>query len=57
MNAIISGIFPILATRSGAYPFLFFTAMVILQFIVVFFCYPETKGFSLEELQHELGIV
>lgn len=57
MNAIISGIFPILATRSGAYPFLFFTAMVVLQFIVVFFCYPETKGYSLEQLQHELGIV
>jgi sugar porter (SP) family MFS transporter len=57
MNAIISGIFPVLATRSGAYPFLFFTAMVILQFVVVFFCYPETKGFSLEQLQNELGIV
>ena len=57
MNAIISGIFPVLATRSGAYPFLFFTGMVVLQFIVVFFCYPETKGFSLEELQNELGIV
>jgi MFS transporter, SP family, arabinose:H+ symporter len=57
MNAIISGIFPVLATRSGAYPFLFFTGMVVLQFLVVFFCYPETKGYSLEELQHELGIV
>jgi SP family arabinose:H+ symporter-like MFS transporter len=57
MNAIISGIFPVLATRSGAYPFLFFTAMVVLQFIVVFFCYPETKGFTLEQLQNELGIV
>jgi sugar porter (SP) family MFS transporter len=56
MNAIISGIFPVLATRSGAYPFLFFTAMVILQSIVVYFCYPETKGFSLEQLQQELGI-
>jgi SP family arabinose:H+ symporter-like MFS transporter len=57
MNAIISGIFPVLATRSGAYPFLFFTAMVVLQFIVVFFCYPETKGFTLEQFQNELGIV
>jgi SP family arabinose:H+ symporter-like MFS transporter len=57
MNAIISGIFPVLATRSGAYPFLFFTAMVVLQFFVVIFCYPETKGFTLEQLQHELGIV
>jgi MFS transporter, SP family, arabinose:H+ symporter len=57
MNAIISGLFPVLATRSRAYPFIFFTAMVVLQFIVVFFCYPETKGFSLEQLQNELGIV
>jgi sugar porter (SP) family MFS transporter len=57
MNAIISGLFPVFATRSGAYPFLFFTAMVVLQFVVVFFCYPETKGFSLEELQNELGIM
>jgi sugar porter (SP) family MFS transporter len=57
MNAIISGLFPVFAVRSGAYPFLFFTGMVVLQFIVVFFCYPETKGFSLEELQKELGIV
>jgi MFS family permease len=57
MNAIISGLFPVLATHSGAYPFFFFTAIVILQFIVVFFCYPETNGFSLEQLQHELGIV
>jgi hypothetical protein len=57
MNAILSGLFPVLATRSGAFPFLFFTGMVILQFIVVYFRYPESKGLSLEELQDELGIV
>jgi MFS transporter, SP family, arabinose:H+ symporter len=56
MNAIISGIFPVLAVRSGAYPFVFFAAMMVLQFFVVFFFYPETKGITLEEMQHRLGI-
>jgi len=56
MNAVISGIFPLLAARSGAYPFVFFTFMVVLQFIVVLFCYPETKGLTLEELQNKLAV-
>lgn len=56
MNAIISGIFPVLAVRSGAYPFVFFAAMMVLQFFVVLFFYPETKGITLEEMQHRLGI-
>jgi MFS transporter, SP family, arabinose:H+ symporter len=56
MNAIISGTFPLLAKSSGAYPFVFFAAMMVLQFFVVLFFYPETKGFSLEEMQHRLGI-
>jgi len=56
MNAAISGIFPLLAARSGAYPFVFFTFMVVLQFVVVFFCYPETKGLTLEELQNKLAV-
>jgi MFS transporter, SP family, arabinose:H+ symporter len=56
MNAIISGLFPVLAAQSGAYPFVFFTAMVVLQFFVVLFCYPETKGLTLEELQRRFRI-
>jgi hypothetical protein len=36
---VISGTFPLLAARSGAYPFLFFAAMVVLQFFVVLFTY------------------
>src|SRR5271167_2971650 len=56
MNAVISGIFPVLAVRSGAYPFVFFAAMMVLQFFVVLFFYPETKGITLEEMQHRLGI-
>jgi MFS transporter, SP family, arabinose:H+ symporter len=56
MNAAISGVFPVLAARSGAVPFMFFSAMMILQFFVVLSLYPETKGVSLEELQKKLGI-
>jgi SP family arabinose:H+ symporter-like MFS transporter len=56
MNAIIAYTFPQLAKSSGAYPFVFFGAMMVLQFFVVFFLYPETKGHTLEEMQHRLGI-
>ena len=56
MNALISGIFPVLARYSRASPFVFFAAMMVVQFFVVLFFYPETKGTSLEEMQHRLGI-
>jgi sugar porter (SP) family MFS transporter len=56
MNAAIAFTFPQLAKASGAYPFVFFAAMMVLQFFVVLFAYPETKGVTLEQLQHHLGI-
>jgi sugar porter (SP) family MFS transporter len=56
MNALISGIFPLLAAKSGGYPFLFFSAMMVLQFLVVLFVYPETKGVTLEALQKRLEL-
>jgi sugar porter (SP) family MFS transporter len=56
MNALISGVFPLLAAKSGGYPFLFFSAMMVLQFLVVLFIYPETKGVSLEALQRKLEL-
>ncbi len=56
MNALISGIFPLLAVSSGGYPFVFFSLMMVLQFFVVLFVYPETKGVSLEQMQKKLGI-
>jgi len=56
MNALISGIFPLMAAASGAYPFVFFAFMMVLQFFVVLFVYPETKGISLEDMQKKLGI-
>jgi SP family arabinose:H+ symporter-like MFS transporter len=55
MNAIISALFPVVAKTSGAYPFVFFAAMMAVQFFMVSFFYPETKGFTLEEMQHRLG--
>jgi len=56
MNAIISLTFPLLAKASGAYPFVFFGAMMVLQFFVVLLVYPETKQVSLEQMQQKLGI-
>lgn len=53
-NAIISGAFPILARHSGGTPFVFFASMMAVQFVVVLFVYPETKGLTLEELQGRL---
>jgi SP family arabinose:H+ symporter-like MFS transporter len=56
MNAIIAYTFPQLAKSSGAYPFVFFGAMMVVQFFVVLFFYPETKGYTLEKMQRRLGI-
>jgi sugar porter (SP) family MFS transporter len=55
-NAVISLVFPVLAKSSGAYPFMFFAAMMVLDFVLVWMYYPETSGLSLEEMQHKFGI-
>lgn len=55
-NAIISGVFPIVALHHAALPFYFFAAMMALQFFIVLFIYPETKNVSLEEMQRKMGI-
>jgi len=56
MNALIAYYFPQVAKSSGGAPFLLFGVMMIVQFFVVLLFYPETKGVSLEQLQHKLGI-
>jgi sugar porter (SP) family MFS transporter len=56
MTAVLSWIFPFLSARSAAVPFAFFSGMMVLQFFVVLFIFPETKGVTLEEMQHKLGI-
>lgn len=55
-NAIISLIFPVMAGSSGAYPFIFFAAMMVVDFFLILKYYPETKGISLEQMQHRFGI-
>jgi sugar porter (SP) family MFS transporter len=49
-NAVISAAFPVVATYSKALPFAFFAAMMVLQFFVVLFIYPETRNVSLENM-------
>jgi MFS transporter, SP family, arabinose:H+ symporter len=56
MNAVVSQTFPVLAASSHAAPFMFFGAMAVLQFFVVLFWFPETRGVSLEDMQRRLGI-
>jgi len=54
MCAIVSWTFPVMAEKSGGYPFVFFAIMMIVQFFVVLIIYPETKNASLEEIQNKL---
>jgi MFS family permease len=54
--ALVSWTFPVIAEASGASAFAFFAAMMVLQFVLVWAFLPETKGVSLEKIQHELGI-
>lgn len=56
MNAAISWSFPVVASHSRGAPFVFFAAMMVVQFFVVLFAYPETKGVTLEQMQRKLGI-
>jgi hypothetical protein len=55
MNAIIAQMFPVVVhSMSTATPFVFFAVMTAVQFVVVLFVYPETKGQTLEALQRRL---
>ena len=54
-NAIISLVFPLMITISGSFPFYFFGAMMILDFFLVIFLYPETANVSLEKMQHAIA--
>jgi sugar porter (SP) family MFS transporter len=55
MNALISFLFPVVAASSKAAPFVFFAAMMVLQFFVVLFVYPETKNIALEDMEKTLA--
>jgi len=55
MNALISFAFPIVAVMSKAAPFVFFSAMMALQFVIVLLFYPETKNVVLEDMEKKLA--
>jgi MFS family permease len=55
MNALIAFSFPMIAAHSKALPFVFFAAMMVVQFIVVLLFFPETKGVPLEDVEHVLA--
>ena len=55
--AIITRFFPIVVSKfSTGTPFAFFAIMMTLQFFLVLFLFPETKGKSLEKIQAKFGI-
>ncbi|MFC0773007.1 sugar porter family MFS transporter [Terrimonas alba] len=55
LAAIITTVFPILATKFGPAPlFFFFALMMVLQLFWVIFKMPETKGVSLEAIEAKL---
>jgi SP family arabinose:H+ symporter-like MFS transporter len=55
--ALISYYFPIVVHDfSQGTPFAFFAVMMVVQFLLVLFIFPETKGRSLEQIQAEFGI-
>ena len=51
MNALVSALFPVVAARSPAGPFLGFLVIVAVQFLAVLLFFPETRGVSLEEIE------
>jgi sugar porter (SP) family MFS transporter len=55
MAAVITKFLPQVLEWSKSAPFVFFAAMMVLQFFVVLFVYPETKSITLEEMQKRLA--
>lgn len=52
---IVSTAFPVMIGIWGGNVFIFFAAMMVLQFILVWIFLPETKGRSLEEIEQSLS--
>lgn len=59
MAAVVSWSFPIFARNAGepgaGLPFVFFAAMMVLQFFVVWKYFPETKGIALEDMESAMS--
>jgi len=56
MCTIISWSFPAVAEKAGTYAFGFFGTMMICQIIFAIRWMPETKGGTIEDIEHRLGI-
>jgi MFS family permease len=55
--ALITLYFPVVVAKFSQWtPFAFFAAMMAVQFFVVLFVFPETKGRTLEQIQARFGI-
>jgi sugar porter (SP) family MFS transporter len=57
--ALISWVFPVIVggqSGSTGIAFMFFAAMMLLQFFAVYFLFPETKGKGLEQIQSDMGL-
>jgi hypothetical protein len=55
MNALISAVFPAVAAFSKPAPFVFFALMMVVQFVVVWRFFPETRGVALEDMETALA--
>ena len=55
--ASLANLFPIVTAKSASAPFVFCAAMMVLQLVVIGKFFPETKGYTLEELQAKLETV
>lgn len=58
MAALVSWLFPVIAGRGdhgGAIAFIIFSAFMVIQLLVVWKFFPETKGKSLEEIEKEMS--
>jgi sugar porter (SP) family MFS transporter len=53
-NAVIAGLFPVVAATTTSLPFAVFAACMVLQFAVVWAFFPETKRATLERLSEAL---
>ncbi|MGA9450977.1 MAG: sugar porter family MFS transporter [Verrucomicrobiia bacterium] len=55
--ALLTTLFPkVVSVFPPGYVFLFFCGMMVMQLVWVKLMVPETKGISLEQMQHKLGI-
>jgi MFS family permease len=55
MDAIVAGVFPLMAAGSSGLPFVFFAAAMVLQFVVVARYFRETRGVALENMADVLA--